>query len=571
MANYDEWNKAILHYTINGVPVGSRIFLAIDEEAIIRIANLLDEPLSITERVNDFIQAVRQRCVAFGGQSVKLIKPNFSDMLNPPPYLAFLAATVLAAYRMGEDEESSSNNYFVPLDEILGLPEVIHGRPAGLEHEELLWLHWAKWLHYRGFSPSAQAGSGSHKYVRYPISQTFLRETDKDVLWRHFTSRNWSHHFDENAVSARIIRDRKYLTRHLERFLSPGHTDKIQREGVLQAIFDVYDLWTNSEPHTTYQERSYTVNRNLQAGLYRQVDIFANQPEYLLFPRQPRRIREQSLQLSYQGELQPLIPEQPGWYRPLWELLPDELTHGLHGEIVGSDEVKELIFPAQDFWILVPDPDDPESGIYASWSKPELGIPFVLLCKSSLQSELQQLHDEGVIEWRSGDPVIVWEHEDWLEYRDLMVISQGWTGLSIQHEELYQNLQPQATLGVSLQDGIRIPQGSGWLIGHGLDIVVHSFYPEAAISIIDPVSGKEIDSVVNMPTNHSTSIDWPDSTGSYLFVVTSGEETKEGSIRFFDWQTSPVAQLPSSKPLEIGTGSVLGAMIQSEILPALGD
>lgn len=569
MASYDEWNSAILHYLIDGVPIGSRVFLAIDEEALMRIANLLEEPPPTPQRVDDFIQAIRQRCVAFEGQSVKRFKPDFSDVRsNPPPYLAFLAATVLAAYRMGEDEEVSANNYFDRLDEMLGLPETIHGRPAGLEHEDLLWRHWARWLDYRGFLPSAQAGSGAHKYIRYPISQTFLRETDKDALWRHFTMRNWSRHLDERAVSARIIQDRQYLTRHIERFLSSEYI--VQRDGILQAIYDVYDIWTSSEQDKPYRERTYAINRNMQTGLYREFDVFTNQPEYLLFPRRPRRMREQSLSIRHQGVEYPLNIERSGWYEPLWQLSSDDLAYGLCQNIEGSEEIQKLILPSRDFWILVPDPDDPESGIYASWGKPELGIPFVVLCQSSLQNELQSLHDEGVLEWRAGDPISVWDHADWVEYRDVMVVSQGWTGLSIQHEELYQALQPQITLGVSFRGGIRLSQESGWVVGHGPQIIIHSFYPEAELTIIEPISGKEIGFQEKITTNHPISIDWPDSIGSYLLVFNSGGDTKESSIRFLDWQSSPVALCPPSKPLKIGNGAVFGAVVQSEMLPDLG-
>ena len=117
-----------------------------------------------------------------------------------------------------EEDEISSTNYFRRLNEVLGFPES-GGRPKGMsggkESEEPLWQHWNKFLSAKGYMPTAKPGpEGARRYISYPISQTLLREADKDNLWAHFTSRNWSFHLDIDTVAARIRRNTEYLNQH---------------------------------------------------------------------------------------------------------------------------------------------------------------------------------------------------------------------------------------------------------------------------------------------------------------------------------------------------------------------
>src|SRR5687768_4528831 len=130
MANYYDWNQAIYQYVTSVLPLGSRVFLSIDDDTLRDAATFLDSIPPVDKRVDDFIRAVRARYVANG--RVRNITPIGDEFNKVPTYLSFLAATVLAAYRMGEEEEIHPNNYFTRLNEVLGFPGQ-SGRPKGLD------------------------------------------------------------------------------------------------------------------------------------------------------------------------------------------------------------------------------------------------------------------------------------------------------------------------------------------------------------------------------------------------------------------------------------------------------
>lgn len=563
MPNYADWNEAILEYVLEGLRLGSRVFLAIDDEALIGAGEFLSSAPLQRDRPTDFLRAVRDRCVLGSRVVFSRVRPDDESLNATPPYVSFLAATVLAAYRMGEEEDVSPNNYFVRLNEVLGLKSVAQGRPPGLDAgaEEELWLHWSEWLNRRGFLASAKRGSGPTKYVNYPISQTLLRDTDKDSLWHHFTERDWSKKLDEDAVIARIIRDRRWITRHLERLLSDESLDSARREGLFEAIYELYELWSLSEPESEYSSRSATFRREISAGLYRTVDPFSGQRHYRVLPRQPRRVRVHKGKVRYEGYEERLIPERPGWFRPLWEVGAQELTSGFRVSLDAVSQLETMKFPAREFWILTPDPENPDSGVYASWSRLSLGTPFVLLCQRHLVEQLDYLKSEELINWRTGDPISVWKDEEWLEYRDVQVISEGWKGLSLENENLLRSLQPSHSLGISFRGGLRIPQLRGWLSGYPPEVVVHSFYGEARLEIVEPLTGDIAVESEYIPTNQPHTIELPSISGTYLLTVESGSDTKETPINIINWTDLEMPEI-EERGIEIGEGTVFGALVR---------
>lgn len=563
MANYYDWNQAIYHYITDGLPLGSRIFLSIDDDALIGAGRFLNPAPPREQRIEDFIRAIRARYVS--KDSVRNFSPIGDEFNKVPPYLSFLAATVLAAYRMGENEEVSSTNYFTRLNQVLGYPSK-HGRPEGLEAgiEDILWQHWANWLTQKGYLPSARPGVGSQKYVSYPISQTLLREADKEHLWHHFTNRKWPLNLDENIVSARVWQDRHHLVRHLTHLLEEK-VDSARQEGLHQAIYDVYDLWASSESRSTYKMTSATGGvRNLSAGLYRTFNYIYGEPEYAILPQQPRRVRVEHAQVFYEGQHYPLILERPGWYRPLWDVTAQTLNNGLEIEVEGAEELHKLVLPTRDFWILTPDPNEPDSGIYASWGKPSLGTSSIILCKESLQSQLNHLKAEGFINWRD-DPIPIWNDKTWLEYRDVMVVSEGWGGVSLENDDLLQSLKPKSLLGVSFEGGIRVRQDGGWLVGYGPEITIHSFYSEANLTLIDPSSNENIFIRENLKTDSSLYIDWPKKASIYILRITSGANAPlERSFALVDWDKLSPAIIEDYPKVSIGVGTISGALVEKE-------
>jgi hypothetical protein len=104
---------------------------------------------------------------------------------NPPPCLAFLAATVLAAEDMGKSEEDIAGHaYYARLARLLRLPDDdINLRHEYSRHAEFLWRCLNSWLEdldgERGI-PTAYALT--HRYVGLPVSQALVREGDRRKL-----------------------------------------------------------------------------------------------------------------------------------------------------------------------------------------------------------------------------------------------------------------------------------------------------------------------------------------------------------------------------------------------------
>jgi hypothetical protein len=101
---------------------------------------------------------------------------------QPPPCLAFLGATVLAAEDMGNSEEDLAGHaYYARLARIIGLADNNTAlRQQYPKHAEFLWRCLNKWLEdldgERGL-PTAYALT--HRYIGLPMSQALVREGDR--------------------------------------------------------------------------------------------------------------------------------------------------------------------------------------------------------------------------------------------------------------------------------------------------------------------------------------------------------------------------------------------------------
>jgi hypothetical protein len=158
LATYKEWNQALAKYLLGGVPRSTKIYLSVDRDALKLIGQSLFSSSNATNWSEDFCSAVVKQVIFNNDVHLENLKGINNDGF--PNCTAFLAATVLAAYQMADEEKISEINYFERLREIFGLSGNGHGRPLGMkpggEAEEPLWQTWNKWLWEQGYVPSAQ-------------------------------------------------------------------------------------------------------------------------------------------------------------------------------------------------------------------------------------------------------------------------------------------------------------------------------------------------------------------------------------------------------------------------------
>jgi hypothetical protein len=603
MSTFEQWNDAIIQYFTDGERDRAAIFLDISEERLTEIGLLyLNEGNSNSpDWARDFKSAVRSKCTKLntnGEREVHLYHIasfDIKQVRGKPKGVAFLALMALAAHNMVEDEEAADHNYFKRLRQLLNIPG--NKRPPGMmtEDEERLWHEWELWLLREGFTVTARPGKGPQQYVGYPLSQPLLRQADREHLFKHFNERSYPAGLDQARLGGRLRRDARYIRgNHLRELLGNGGTQRL--EAVNLALFEVYREWLEAgRPAKPATYRLGGVNRplfqNLDAGIYRKVgDVFSGEVNYYVYPLQPRRIRIEGVpQVIYQGESGELEVERSGWYWPLWDwpLKTEDLDKGVKYELKGIAPLRELVLPARDFWLLVEDPDCPTNNLYATWQdNADLGTSFILLCKTELKSQLQQLKDDERLIWQ-GQPRTISNLPGWLEYIGVQVISENWGAATIENKDLFEALRPKTSLGLLLTGGLRLPERDSWLEGCGPQLTIVAFAEKANIEIraINTQAPKptvlrnlaELGSVLNLmgsvdlgevATNKPMKVEWP-GAGKYVIEVNCGTDFLAKTLTIQAWQNlelSPVEALHKIG-LQIGASHLVGPLVEEAHLP----
>ncbi len=561
MANYKEWNEAIIAYFLQGVPRGSKIYLNVDDDLLEYIGQNFSVESDISWN-EDFQNAVRLRVVVENRVDLSGLQDRNNQ--SHPICVAFLSACVLAAYRMGE-QEISDRNYFTQLRQILGLPTNVHGRPHGMEQgyavEEPLWQEWSRWLHEEGYLASAQAGEGPKTYINYPISQSILRYTDKNKLKQLFSKNNWTQLWAKQTLMAYTRQRSRELTKHIKELVNGS---RHSYNAVSSAIYEVYEDYLENglvlSNQSLQTSRSAIQNRSriLCADIYRTENYLNGEIEYYLYPKQPRGFIRGEVEVSIDNTTHTLVNDRPGWYEPLSAIGINKLVQGARYSVVSPDPFNSLILPQRDFWILVQDPDE-ESSAYAPWDSPKLGECFILLCKQELRQDLERLREEGLIQWDEEiEPFS--DSSVWLELHQCMIISQDWDEVIIRHQELKEALQPRDYLSINLSGGLRVHKLGGWLENQEPLVTISGFYPRAKITVKCLKNNQKIIEKT-CDTNTAFSLHWAGS-GDYLITAEYAGEPVERLVKIVGWEDLPLQAPANYQKVEIDSWQICGGIIQ---------
>ena len=563
MATYDEWNKAIAEYFVSGLSSGSTVYLSVDEDALMVIGSQFEKPEdNHVDWVEDFLDAVRSKCVFV--DEVKLPSGLVNQPDQVPNCVAFLAAMVLAAHYMISEEIDNEmilqTNYFKRLREVLRLPIEDGKRPEGLLPygvEEGLWQSWNRWLIDNGWLHSAEQGQSNYnKYINYPLSQALLREADQEVLERLFrqqvNSGQLSRVWDRDTIGF-WIRRQQFGSRHLRDLIQ--ESDFRRYEAVTDAVFEVYTSIDWSQEIDATSEKRRIGQRRMTAELYRIEDGIMEDIKYHLYPRQPRQFGGGSLEVVHNDNVYPLREERQGWFMPLWPHSPDG---GVLYEVNGHPQIKELYLPERKFWILVRDPENEVSGVFASWRHPGLGETFILLCRKEYTDQMELFRQEDLINWAHDFSI----NDEWVEYRECKIISQSWEGIIPQHQDLYDVLKPRVSATISLQGGLRVPNQGGWLEGYAPEMTIIAFDDSVNLKLLDTSSPEEPIMHQLIDTNKSISIPCL-IPGVYLFEVYSlGKLVTRRSLQILPWDSLYCPQPKQPFNVNVGTFTQQGAVIK---------
>jgi hypothetical protein len=562
MATYAQWNQAIAEYFLSGLPLGSTVYLSIDDETLTEIGDRFLKSQSVTDWVEDFVSAVRSTCIREG----ELHLVGATEIEGIPRCVAFLGAMVLAAHRMADEDAISEGNYFLRLRQVFGLNNGESGRPRGLQPpgvEKQLWLKWGEWLLRKGFLPTAEAGRGSSRFINYPLSQALLRKGDKRRLEREFRRQAGTHHlskvWDRDRLASWLrFNSGSFNSNHLRDIFQ--QRDPIRSEAILDSVFDLYSSmnWNVSSS----QQASALSNpvRRITGGLYRAEDPISGTIEYRLYPREPRRWQGTSMRAQRRGEEQLLRPDRPGWFIPIWSENP---AGGMRYRIDGDPHIKELVMPEREFWILVSDPENEDSGVFASWGSPGVSESFILLCHRKYEQLMKRLENAGLLEWDqlAASPA----SDGWIEYRGCRIISATWNDAISDDSDLCDALRPNVPVSISLRSGLRVSRQNGWLEGYGPEVALYSFEKSLRLVVrnIQDFSVLIVDQVV--ATNQH--LDLPRQTrGDYLLqVFRNNALLSQVSFRILPWNTLRCSKPELSYSINLPGFSLQGAnLIEKE-------
>jgi hypothetical protein len=557
MGTYDDWNRALFLYFTEGLPRGSGVFLTVDDDALRAAGKRLLTVQLGTDATADFLDAVRRRVVR-GGYRVNVASLNRPGADGVPDGLGFLCSMVLAAARMADQGEISQINYFRRLRNVLGLADA-GGRPPGMEGgaEEAVWQAWNRYLRGRGFVPTARRGDDEpHKFVNYPISQTLLRRADKDRLFRLFADKGWVADWDAETVLARVRQETARLTQHLRDDLLRGRGDRLL--AVAEAIHDLYSVWKESPDLDRLATGSLGRSLTIIAGLLRIPDPIFDVVGYYVYPRTPRGRGIDRIVVRDGDAARVLRVDRQGWFEILGEATESAIDNGWRYPIEEPEELAQLVLPRRDFWVLVPDPEDPESGVYATWGRPPLGTPFVVLCRGYLLHQLDHLRRERLIDYVDA-PQPVMSSGSWHEVRHCMVVSSAWSGVFIENREFLDALKPIVALSIGLDGGIRMRGATGWLCGYGPAVTVFGF--ETAVDLIvfdeDDIPVYETSSRANVQLD----VPWPE-PGTYRIEARSSGATAERLVAIWRWDDLRIAEVPDRHYLPLGDYRLCGAALE---------
>lgn len=182
---YQRWTRAVADVVYTTQADAVPVYLDLEDEVLDQIASTAGHEGLARDGLRDAVIAVTVSRGSFSlarlAAEARLWRRS-GNRLEPPPWLAFLAITVLAAEAMGAaDDGFNQNNYYARLCSLLRLPaDSAEVRSQYMERAEQMWgdlNRWLEGLEGRRGTPTAYALS--FRYVGLPMSQALVRAGDR--------------------------------------------------------------------------------------------------------------------------------------------------------------------------------------------------------------------------------------------------------------------------------------------------------------------------------------------------------------------------------------------------------
>ncbi len=371
---YRFWNRAVAQRCLLGDDSAEALYLTVTPTILaaayggVRPEHLLPEDAAAA--FVRAISAVYHGRVLGNREKLRVLRRCGSDGL--PDCIAFLAASVLAAYEMRSDEETAGTAYYKRLADLLKC-ELTGGHPRGFDPDEFeaLWRFLEAWLRAEKGRQLALPGAevGLRRYVAFPLLHVPLRRVDIERLPEFFW---WA------GYEPRVRIHRSTLDQDLAAWcLGAAHfTDAgmaaladERRAAVLAQIAHELESW-DGEQRDSRGRRSARVEILL--------DFVKRRPEVSYLARRPT-----AFPAVFDDGVRRLEAAEEGWYEPLPLRGEDgrSLVEGFAWELAAEGLRFALLRPPARAIAL---PESPEYSWFVSHKALRLGVRAGALCTDAL-------------------------------------------------------------------------------------------------------------------------------------------------------------------------------------------
>ncbi|WP_158712367.1 hypothetical protein [Streptomyces sp. NRRL F-5135] len=375
--DYDSWNKVLTEHFFPLREAAAPVYLSVDDALLTELlTSHTQTATTVTTAAENFQTAIRSRVFGrdpFEGIASRARRWRRHGAAGDPPFIALLAATVLAASRMHRSDNPAVGkfSYYGPLRELLGLHEG-SGIPDGYDViVPTLWGHLKWWLteHEQGRRglPSA-IPHATQVNIGWSLSQAVLVGSDR-VQVGLFLSAIGAQPGDSVPEAELLARFQEWVrlnrpSPRIQRALASPELRPILAS-VLQQELAHYDGLPRNSAGLPYVPLSLTTD----AGGF----------PYGIAARIPSHLRLESLSLN--GDIV-RVPSGAEWL-PLTP--PDQkLTPGSALELAA--DTATLTLPARDLYVLQA---NDLVGKWTSVNTAEIGVPHRVLVRTAFAAQAE--------------------------------------------------------------------------------------------------------------------------------------------------------------------------------------
>ena len=463
--DYRTWNRAIAEHLLFKSVAGSARYLTITPRILARAwTEVQGATLNAEGAQQQFAAAVSQlycaRVLTSRGR-LRVLRHTGDDGL--PECIAFLALTVLAAYRMHGDDEATGLAYYLRLGELLRC-DLSGPYPAGFDPFvfESLWHFLRDWLAQRDLKLAVPAPeAGGRRFVGLPLAHVPLRSLDIDKLPNFFF---WANYQPSSEVTAERLADdfaRWVRARGVLTAAGVAAFADARRSAVLTEIRAELDAWDGTCDESASRRSAFV------EILF---DPVQHRPELFYVPRRPSGFPSR-----FDDGVHVLEGADEGWYGRISISPPDgpELANGFNWRSAHSGVEFALRRSATS--VISMAPGDDYSGFISARGL-RRNVRCAVLCREDVvQTAIEYLSH---VSERACKP---------LKYGDL---PDGWSLFSgVVARRLagapagLESLDVQANVGLIPSGGIRLGNRWSWLQGAPPGIIVTGAEPGLTVTV----------------------------------------------------------------------------------------